>query len=191
MPRTATLLLTLCLALASAGVARAETLAGIQAKVDLRTPGALAAAEAFAKANAGNAGAWIALARARMMAGQAEKAVAAAEKAAQLAPNDAQAFRWLGTAYGARIGQVGMFGKMTLAPKLRTAFERAVQLDGDLLEARHALVEFYMMAPGAIGGGVDKAQAQAVQIGKRDAGQGQLAHASIRSEERRVGKECR
>jgi tetratricopeptide (TPR) repeat protein len=164
MPRFATLLLTLGLALTGAGTARAET---------------LAAAEAFAKANAGSAPAWIALTRARLVAGQAEAAIAAAEKATKLAPGDAKAFQWLGNAYGMRIGQVGMFGKMSMAPKLRDAFERAVQLDGDLLEARFALIDFYMMAPGALGGGVDKARAQAAQIGKRDVAQGRLAQAGI------------
>jgi tetratricopeptide (TPR) repeat protein len=165
--RPAIFVLAACLALATPGHARAET---------QPTP---AAAEAFAKAHPGSAPAWIALARARLQAGQAEPAIAAAEKATKLAPGNAQAFHWLGNAYGMRIGQVGMFGKMSLAPKLRTAFERAVQLDPDLLEARFARVEFYMMAPGAIGGGVDKARAQAAQIGKRDAAQGQLAQASI------------
>jgi tetratricopeptide (TPR) repeat protein len=159
--------------------AHAEPPPGILAPVAAPAPGALAAAEAYAKANARSAPAWIALARARLQAGQAEAAIAAADKATQLAPTDAQAFRWLGNAYGQRIGQVGMFGKLSMAPKLRDAFERAVALDGDLLEARFALVEFYMMAPGAIGGGVDKARAQAAQIGKRDAAQGELAQASI------------
>ena len=179
MPRLATLLLTLGLALPVANAAHAETLAGIQAQVDTRAPGALAAAEAFAKANARSAPAWIALARARLQAGQAEAAIAAADKATQLAPTDAQAFRWLGNAYGQRVGQVGMFGKMAIAPKLRAAFERAVALDGDLLEARFALIEFYVQAPGALGGGMDKAQAQVAQIARRDAAQGELARARV------------
>lgn len=191
MPRSAMMLLVLGLAFAGAGIASAETLVGIQAKVDARAPGALAAAEAFAKANANSAPAWIALTRARLMAGQAEPAIAAAEKATRLAPGNAMAFHWLGNAYGMRIGQVGMFGKLAMAPKLRDAFERAVQLDGDLLEARFALVDFYMMAPGAIGGGVEKAQAQATQIGKRDAAQGELAQASIALHEDRMDDAAR
>jgi predicted Zn-dependent protease len=179
MFRFANLLFAFGLALAFAGSAHAETLAGIQAQVDARAPGALAAAEAFAKANANSAPAWIAVTRARLMAGQAEAAIASAEKATKLAPGDAKAFQWLGNAYGMRIGQVGMFGKLSLAPKLRDAFERAVQIDGNLFEARFALIDFYMMAPGAIGGGIDKARAQASEMGKRDAAYGQLAQASI------------
>lgn len=172
MSRIAALALALGLALSPVAMAAA--------------PPTLAVAEAAARANPKSAPAWIALVEARLRAGQAEKAIAAGEKATQLAPGDAQAFRWLGNAYGMRIGQVGMFGKMTMAPKLRAAFERAVQLDGDLLDARFALVDFYMMAPGAIGGGVDKARAQAAEIGKRDAAQGRIAQAGIALHEDRA-----
>jgi Flp pilus assembly protein TadD len=162
-----------------------HALVALDAQLDARAPGALSVAEAYAKAHAKDARAWIALARARLQAGKAEAAIAAAERATRLAPNDGQAFRWLGNAYGQRVGQVGMLGKMSIAPKLRAAFERAVQLDGDLIEARFALVEFYLQAPGAVGGGVDKARAQAVQIGKRDVAQGQLADGRIAAHEER------
>jgi predicted Zn-dependent protease len=177
MPRFAMLVLALGL-MSSAGT-HAQALAGVQAQVDTHAPGALAAAEAFAKANARSAPAWIVLARARLQAGQAEKAIDAAQRATTLGPDDAQAFQWLGNAYGMRIGQVGMFGKLSMAPKLRDAFERAVRLDGNLFEARFALIDFYMMAPGAIGGGVDKARAQATEMGRRDAAMGELGQASI------------
>jgi tetratricopeptide (TPR) repeat protein len=177
--------LAAALAFAATLPVHAQTLATVQAQVDARAPTALAAAEAFAKANAGNAQAWIVLTRARLQAGKAEAAIAAAEKATKLAPKDAQAFRWLGSAYGQRIGQVGMFSKLSMAPKLRAAFERAVQLDGDLMEARYALVEFYLQAPGAIGGGIDKARAQATEMGRRDPAQGQIANARIALHEER------
>jgi tetratricopeptide (TPR) repeat protein len=178
-------LLAAVLALSASAAAHAQSVAAVNAKIDARAPTALAAAEALAKAEAADAQAWIALARARMQAGKAELAIAAAEKATKLAPKDAQAFRWLGSAYGMRIGQVGMFSKLTLAPKLRAAFERAVQLDGGLHEARYALIEFYLQAPGAIGGGIDKAKAQANEMGKRDAAQGQIGHARIALHEER------
>ena len=46
----------------------------------------------------------------------------------------------LGSAYGSRIGQVGMFSQMSMAPKLRDAFEKTVALDPNNLDAREALV---------------------------------------------------
>jgi tetratricopeptide (TPR) repeat protein len=48
-----------------------------------------------------------------------------------------------------------------LAKKVRTSFERAVQLDPKNWEARVDLAEFYLQAPSMVGGGQDKARAQA------------------------------
>ena len=167
-----------------AATAHAQSTSAVAAKLDAHAPGALAAAEVLAKADAKNADAWILLARARVQAGQGEAAIKAAQRATLLAPRNALAFRWLGTAYSVRIGQVGMFGMMAIAPKLRDAFEQAVRLDGDLLDARFALIEFYLQAPGAMGGGVDKARVQAREIGKRDAAQGALAQGRIALQEK-------
>ena len=51
----------------------------------------------------------------------------------------------------------GMMSKMSMAPKLRNAFETAVKLDPSLTEARSALIEYYLQAPSMVGGGADKA----------------------------------
>jgi tetratricopeptide (TPR) repeat protein len=48
-----------------------------------------------------------------------------------------------------------------LAKKVRNEFERAVELDRKSWEARTDLAEFYLEAPGIVGGGKDKARAQA------------------------------
>ena len=45
--------------------------------------------------------------------------------------------------------------------KVRTEFERAVELDPKNSEARADLAEFYIEAPSIVGGGKDKARAQA------------------------------
>nr|MDQ3039624.1 tetratricopeptide repeat protein [Pseudomonadota bacterium] len=97
------------------------------------------------------------------------------EKATALGPKNAQAFYWLGNAYGNRIGEVGMLSKLSIAPKLRDAFEQAVKLDPALIAARGSLMEFYLVAPGAIGGGIDKARAQATAIARYDRARGYMA----------------
>ena len=51
-----------------------------------------------------------------------------------------------------------------LAKKARVEFERAVELDPKSWEARTDLAEFYLEAPAIVGGGKDKAQAQADEI---------------------------
>ncbi|MEO7252540.1 MAG: tetratricopeptide repeat protein [Arenimonas sp.] len=163
----------------------AQTLASVNAQLEAQAPAALTSAEAFAKANAASGDAWIALTRARLQAGKAESAIDAAEKATRLAPNNSQSFYWLGNAYGSRIGQVGMFSKMSMAPKLRDAFEHAVALDPNNLDNRSALMEFYLQAPSVIGGGIDKARVQASEIGKRDKSQGFMAQGRIAMQEKK------
>lgn len=159
--------------------ASARTLAEVQALVNAKAAGAPTAAEALTRESPNDANAWVVLVRARLQAKQAEAAIAAGEKAVALGPKNAQAHYWLGNAYGNRIGEVGMLSKMTMAPKLRDAFEQAVKLDPALIDARSSLVEFYLQAPGAIGGGVDKARAQAAAIGKYDRAKGLVAQARI------------
>ena len=172
------LLLGCCLAFFALS-ASAKTLPEVQAMVESKAPGALAAADALTKATPNDANAWVMLVRARLQARQAEKAIDAGEKATALGPRNAQAFYWLGNAYGSRIGEVGMLSKMSIASKLRDAFEQAVRLDPALIDARSSLIEFYLQAPGVIGGGVDKARAQATAIAKYDQSRGLMAQARI------------
>ncbi len=163
----------------------AKTLPEVRAMVDSKASGALAAAEALTQATPNDANAWVMLARARLQARQAEKAIAAGQKATALGPKNAQAFYWLGNAYGNRIGEVGMLSKMSMAPKLRDAFEQAIRLDPALIDARSSLIEFYLLAPSAIGGGVDKARAQAAAIGKYDRARALMAQGRIAMHEKK------
>ena len=178
------LLLGCCLAIFAMSAA-AKTLPDVRAMVEANAPGALAAAEALAKATPNDANAWVLLVRARLQARQSEKAIAAGQKATALGAKNAQAFYWLGNAYGNRIGEVGMLSKMSLAPKLRDAFEQSVKLDPALIDARSALIEFYLLAPGAIGGGIDKARAQATAIARYDRARGHMAQGRIAMHEKK------
>ena len=151
----------------------------IKAQLDADDKRALPNAEAWVKANPKNADAWVLLTRARLQADKNEAAIDSAEKAVALAPNNAQAQFWLGNSYGSHIGEVGMLSKMSMAPKLRDAFEQTVKLDPNNLDARESLLQFYLQAPSIAGGGKDKALAQANEIGKRDAARGYRAKAQI------------
>lgn len=186
--RRITRLASMFLLLAIVPGLHAQSLQEVRALVDARAAGAPAAAEALARKSAGDAEVWVLLTRARLQSRQPEKAIAAARKATQLAPDNAQAFYWLGNAYGNRIGQVNMLSKLALAPKLRDAFEGAVRLDPALLDARSSLAEFYLLAPAAIGGGVDKARAQAVAIGRYDRARGLLVQGRIATHQKNPGQ---
>ncbi len=168
--------------------ASAQALPEVRALLEARSPAAPAAAEALVKRTPDDADAWVAVTRARLQARQPAKAIESAEKATRLGPKNAQAFYWLGNAYGNRIGEVNMMSKMGLAPKLRDAFEKAVELDPALLDARSSLVEFYLQAPAVVGGGLDKAKAQAAAIGRYDRFKGLLAQARIAGHEKNTAK---
>jgi tetratricopeptide (TPR) repeat protein len=83
------------------------------------------------------------------------------EKATLLAPDNSLYHLWLGRIYGEKAGHASFLSAAGLAKKVRTEFERAVELSPDNLEARTDLAEFYLEAPGIVGGGKDKARAQA------------------------------
>lgn len=157
----------------------AASLSEVDALLKIRSPEALPRAEAAVAAAKSDALAWILLTRAQLQNGRADDALDSAEEAVELAPNSAQAHFWLGNSLGVRIGQVNMLRKMGMAPDLRDAFETAVRLDPNLLEARTALIQFYLQAPSAIGGGVDKATAQVAEIARRNPVRGHLAQASL------------
>ena len=88
-------------------------------------------------------------------------------------------YQGLGEAYGSAAQNVSFLKQMRLAGKIRDAFERAVELDGDNIEARSGLITYYLNAPSIAGGGDDKAMEQAREIGKRDTYRGHLSLASI------------
>jgi tetratricopeptide (TPR) repeat protein len=170
--------LALGLLLAGFSAAAFANAADIESLLKIRDPGALAKAQAFVEANEANARAWVLLARAQLQKGEADEAVESAEQAVELAPNDAQAQLWLGNSLGVRINEVNMLRKLTMAPSLRDAYEAAVRLDGNLLDARSRLIQYYLY-PAAPGGGVEKAQAQQAEIAKRNPVLGHLAEATI------------
>jgi tetratricopeptide (TPR) repeat protein len=68
---------------------------------------------------------------------------------------------WLGRAYGLKAEHASWFTAIGLAKKTRNSFEKAVDLDERNVEARSDLSEYYIEAPGFLGGGVEKAAAQA------------------------------
>jgi tetratricopeptide (TPR) repeat protein len=70
----------------------------------------------------------------------------------------------LGRIYGEKADRAGFLSAAGLAKKVRASFERAVELDPRSWEARTDLAEFYLEAPGIVGGGKDKARAEADEI---------------------------
>ena len=101
------------------------------------------------------------LCRAYFMMEEWDRGIANCERARNLDPQNSLHYLWLGRIYGEKADRAGFFSAAGLAKKVRSSFERAVQLAPNDWETRVDLGEFYLEAPGIIGGGKDKAREQA------------------------------
>jgi tetratricopeptide (TPR) repeat protein len=115
----------------------------------------------------------------------ADKAVACAEKAVALAPDNADCQDTLGDAYGLSAQKASVFSQFGLAKKCLAAYRRAVALAPDNVEYHQSLFEFYRQAPSLVGGGSDKATAEAGVIKKLDPARGCLAFATLYSADKK------
>ena len=113
------------------------------------------------------------------MLAQYKKASDALEKAAALTPQNAECFLWLGRAYGRRAELANPFTAPGYASKARQNFERAVALDPANREAVGDLFDYYLAAPGFLGGGANKAAALAAQVAVRDPAEGHYYQARL------------
>jgi tetratricopeptide (TPR) repeat protein len=101
------------------------------------------------------------------------------EKAVALDPANSDYAWWLGRAYGRRAETSSLLTAPGYASRARQNFERAVQLNPRNLDALGDLFEYYLEAPGFLGGGIDKARAAAARIAEIDAGEGYRAQAKL------------
>ncbi|MBV8894375.1 MAG: tetratricopeptide repeat protein [Acidobacteria bacterium] len=90
-----------------------------------------------------------------------DRAIPACEKAVSLAGGNSDYHLWLGRAYGEKAENSTPLSAMSLARKVRKQLEKAVEFDPSNIEARIDLAEFYLQAPGFLGGGEDKARSEA------------------------------
>ena len=109
------------------------------------------------------------LCRAYFSMGDWDRGISACEKAVALAPNNSRYHMWLGRVYGEKADAVNFMSAASLAGKVRNEFEAAVRLDPNNVDARSDLGEFYLEAPGIVGGGRDKAEAQIEALAALDA----------------------
>jgi tetratricopeptide (TPR) repeat protein len=107
-----------------------------------------------------------------------DAAVHEMEKAVQLKPS-AQNNLWLGRAYGAKAAHSIFFTAAGLARRVLKAFETAKNISPDDLDVRFDLLEYYLEAPGMLGGGKEKASAEAQAIARQNPLKGYLARSTI------------
>ncbi len=124
------------------------------------------------------------LCRAYFELGEWDAGIPNCEKSVSLAPDDSMYHLWLGRIYGEKADHAGFLSAAGLAKKVRGEFERAVQLDPNNWEARTDLAEFYVEAPGIVGGGKDKARTQAEIIARLNPAAADWVRARIAEKEK-------
>jgi tetratricopeptide (TPR) repeat protein len=112
------------------------------------------------------------------MLGDAKKATEEFDKALMLLqssqkPAGEDLYVWLGRAYGRRAETSGPLSAPGLASRSCKYFETAVQMDIMNKEATGDLFDYYMGAPGFLGGGLSKAQELARKVSAADPAEGQ------------------
>jgi tetratricopeptide (TPR) repeat protein len=117
--------------------------------------------------------------RCRYFMGDYKSAIEDLEKAVQLEPGVSDHYLWLGRAWGRRAETSVFFMAVKYAAEARKNFEKAVQLNPANVEAVNDLLEFYLDAPGFLGGGVDRATALAATIRQSEPVEYQCALAQI------------
>jgi len=101
------------------------------------------------------------------------------ERAQALAPMNAEYALWLARSYGRRAERAGWMTAGFYASKTRQYLEKAVALNPHYNEALNDLFDYYLEAPGFLGGGFDKAQAVALRIRERSPAEYQFAEAQL------------
>lgn len=94
-------------------------------------------------------------------------------------PQDARAAYWVGNTAGQLAMRSGMFKAMGYAKASRQALQKAVEIDASDVRAQFALMQFYSMAPGMMGGDADEAKAIAERIAKLSEVEGLRAKAQL------------
>ena len=114
-----------------------------------------------------------------------KEAVLLAERAAEAAPQSADLQALLGRTYGARIGELAFLQQGMVAPKMRRAFERAVELDPNHVTGLVGLASFFLNSPEIAGGSLERAEEFALRVEKLDVFNGALLRARIRERQER------
>jgi len=128
------------------------------------------------------------LGRAHLKVQDWKAAVTELEKAVELEPSNARYRQWLGRASGERASRAFITTAYSMARQVVREFEAASRLSPNDLSIRFDLLEYYLQAPGMVGGGRDKAEAEARTITGIDKQKGYTARAKIYRNDKQLDK---
>lgn len=117
--------------------------------------------------------------RAALTDGKADAAVSAFEKAVAAEPARAEYHLWLARAIGTVAINANALRQPFLAKRAKAEFEKTVLLDPSNVGGREGMMQFYLFAPGILGGSDAKARGEADAIATLNAMRGHLARATI------------
>ena len=121
------------------------------------------------------------------MSGDYKRATDLFEKAVAANPTNSYYQTWLGRVYGRRAESSFAVAAISWASKSRAALERAVQLDVSNWEAVDDLFEYYIQAPGFMGGGLDRAEKLTEIVARRDPAEASYDRARIAEARKQYG----
>jgi tetratricopeptide (TPR) repeat protein len=108
-----------------------------------------------------------------------DEAVKLSERCVELHAKSSECHEMLGSSLGTKALDAGIMAAMGYAGKIRESFKTAVDLDPSNWSARSALIQYYLAAPGIVGGGKDKAKAAASDAGLINPEAGKLFNALL------------
>lgn len=114
-----------------------------------------------------------------------DRAVREMEKAVQLQPSNARYHLWLGRACGDRASHSNFIKALGWARRVVREFETARELAPEDLDVRFDLLEYYLEAPGILGGGKEKAEAEVKAIAGLSSEKGYVARATVYSKNKK------
>lgn len=121
------------------------------------------------------------------MMGDFKRAADYFQRAVEAEPENSNYALWLGRAWGRRAETANPLLAPGYANKARQWMERAVRLNDRNPEALSDLFDYYLEAPGFLGGGYDKAQATAGKISAIDPAEGFFARARLAEKKNEYG----
>ena len=184
VPVRAVLLLSV---IATTGLGQsADEQRGVKLFEDRNYAGARSALSSVLAREPRNAIALYYMGRVAMAEDRSGEAVGWFEKAVKVNDRSSDYHLWLANALGQEAQRASKLRQPFLARRVKSEFERAVELDPRSVAARRGLMDFYMIAPGVMGGSKDKARDQAAEIAKISPLQGRFASAAIAQREKDV-----
>jgi tetratricopeptide (TPR) repeat protein len=130
--------------------------------------------------------AWYYLGRVQFEEDMYKEAAKSFEKAVEYNEQSSLFHLWLGRAFGIRAQQANLLLKGRYGNKFKDHIDLAIEYDPDNLSAREDRLQFYLQAPGFMGGGTDKAYAEAESIYVRDLSRGVNARVQVLVDDKKL-----